>query len=122
MLVIETKGEPEDFLNSASDARPGTSIAPSKGFMKAFRSLLLGTLIISSAAFAQAVDGKDVTLTGTLRGDRIAAGGESTGWALQYKDKGGDHTVEVQLPAALATRSRTPEVVTLTGTFGTREY
>ena len=79
-------------------------------------------LVISSAAFAQAVDGKDVTLTGTLRGDRIAAGGESTGWSLQYKDKDGEHTVEVVLPAALATRPREPATVTLTGSFGTREY
>ena len=74
-------------------------------------------------AFAQAkAKPEEVTLTGTLRGDRIAVGGESTGWSLQYKDKDGDHTVDVELPAALATRPRTPAVVTLTGTFGTREY
>src|ERR1051326_6766844 len=81
--------------------------------------MLAGTVPL---AFAQAKTPAPVTLTGTLRGDRIAAGGESTGWSLQYKDKDGEHTVEVQLPEALTTRARTPEVVTVTGTFGTREY
>ena len=89
--------------------------------MKLTFALALFLFGAAPLAMAQAKP-EEVTLTGTLRGDRIAAGGDSTGWALQYKDKDGDHTVEVQLPAALATRSRTPEVVTLTGTFGTREY
>ena len=81
--------------------------------------MLLGTVPV---AFAQTKQPGPVTLTGTLRGDRIAVGGETTGWSLQYKDKDGEHTVEVVLPAALAARPRDPATVTLTGTFGTREY
>src|ERR1051326_271454 len=81
--------------------------------------MLAGTVPL---AFAQAKTPAPVTLTGTLRGDRIAAGGESSGWSLQYKDKAGAHTVEVELPAALATRPREPAMVTVTGTFGTHAY
>ena len=81
--------------------------------------ILVGVVAVT---FAQTRPPQRVTLTGTLRGDRIAAGGESTGWSLRYKDKDGEHTVEVVLPAALATRPRDPATVTLTGTFGTREY
>ena len=81
-------------------------------------------MLLGAAPFAlgQTKQPEQVTLTGTLRGDRIAAGGESTGWSLEYKDKDGAHTVDVELPAALATRPREPATVTVTGSFGTREY
>ena len=90
--------------------------------MKMTVALTLMLIGVAAAAFAQTKQPEPVTLTGTLRGDRIAAGGESTGWSLEYKDKDGAHTVEVVLPAALATRPREPATVTLTGSFGTREY
>src|SRR5689334_2658721 len=90
--------------------------------MKTTFAVILMLSAAAALASAQAKPPEPVTITGTLRGDRIAAGGESSGWSLQYKDKDGQHTVDVELPAALATRPRTPSVVTVTGTFGTREY
>jgi len=86
---------------------------------------VLLTLMLAAVvplAVAQTKPPEPVTLTGTLRGDRIAAGGESTGWSLQYKDRDGVHMVDVELPAELATRPREPATVTVTGTFGTRNY
>ena len=90
--------------------------------MKTFVLLLSALALAAPLALAQAKPDAEVTLTGTLRGDRIAIGGESTGWSLQYKDKDGEHVVDLVLPPALATRSRAPAVVKVTGTFGTREY
>jgi hypothetical protein len=90
--------------------------------MRAFLLVVLGLALISPLARAQAKKDAEVTLSGTLRGDRIAIGGESTGWSLTYKDKDGEHAVEIVLPPALATRPRTPTVVKVTGSFGTREY
>jgi hypothetical protein len=86
-------------------------------------TLCLGVFVMAAAAFAQgSSDGKAVTLSGTLRGDRVAVGGESSGWSLQYRDASGSHTIEVQLPKDLATRPAAPALVTMTGSFGTREY
>src|SRR5947209_5133759 len=86
-------------------------------------TLALVVLLFGAAPFAMAqAKPEEVTLTGTLRGDRIAIGGESTGWSLRYKDKDGDHTIDVEMPGSMSTRPRTPAVVTVTGTFGTREY
>ncbi len=78
----------------------------------------------ASAALAQAAQGKDkeVTLTGTLHGGRVAIGGESTGWSLDYRDESGAHSVEVVLPQNLTARAKSGSTVRLTGTFGTREY
>jgi 4-carboxymuconolactone decarboxylase len=81
--------------------------------------LILLTFGVASIAFAQA---QEVTLTGTLQGGRIAIGGESTGWALEYRDATGQHSVEVELPRDLMARARSGATVRLTGTFGTREY
>ncbi len=80
---------------------------------------ILMTLGLVSVAFAQA---QEVTLTGTLQGGRIAIGGESTGWALQYRDANGQQSVEVELPRELMARARSGATVRLTGTFATREY
>jgi 4-carboxymuconolactone decarboxylase len=74
---------------------------------------------VASLAFAQA---QEITLTGTLQGGRIAIGGESTGWALEYRDDAGPHSVEVELPRELMTRARSGATVRVTGTFGTRQY
>lgn len=74
---------------------------------------------VASLAFAQA---QEITLTGTLQGGRIAIGGESTGWALEYRDDTGPHSVEVELPRELMTRARSGATVRATGTFGTRQY
>ena len=74
---------------------------------------------VASLAFAQA---QEITLTGTLQGGRIAIGGESTGWALEYRDDTGRHSVEVELPRELMSRARSGATVRVTGTFGTRQY
>jgi 4-carboxymuconolactone decarboxylase len=74
---------------------------------------------VASIAFAQA---QEITLTGTLQGGRIAIGGESTGWALEYRDATGQHSVEVELPRDLVSRARSGATVRVTGTFATRQY
>jgi 4-carboxymuconolactone decarboxylase len=84
--------------------------------------LLLITFGIASTVFAQAGQGQEVTLTGTLQGGRIAIGGETTGWALEYRDAAGQHSVEVELPRELMVRARSGASVRVTGTFATREY
>src|ERR1700757_2207784 len=61
--------------------------------MKTFL-LLLTTVGLPVVAFAQSAS-QEVTLTGTLRGGRIAIGGETTGWTLEYRDASGQHSVEV---------------------------
>ena len=89
------------------------------------KTLLLHLLAlgIAATALAQTTNkDKDVTLTGTLRGGLLAVGGESTGWALEYRDTTGQHSVEVDLPRDLLTRARSGATVKLTGTYVTREY
>ena len=81
--------------------------------------LMLMTFGVAAIAFAQA---QEVTLTGTLQGGRLAIGGESTGWALEYRDATGQHSVEVELPRELMARARSGATVRLTGSFATREY
>jgi len=81
--------------------------------------LILMTFGVAAIAFAQA---QEVTLTGTLQGGRLAIGGESTGWALEYRDATGQHSVEVELPREVMARARSGATVRLTGTFATREY
>ena len=83
--------------------------------------LLFTTLGLPLAAFAQAT-GQEVTLTGTLRGGRIAIGGETTGWTLEYRDSSGEHSIEVELPRELLTRARSGATVRVTGSFATRNY
>ena len=83
--------------------------------------LHLIALGVAAAALAQAAP-KDVTLTGTLRGGRIAIGGETTGWTLEYRDASGTHSVEVDVPRELLARTRSGATVKLTGTYVTREY
>ena len=83
--------------------------------------LLLITFGLPLTAFAQAAS-QDVTLTGTLRGGRIAIGGETTGWALEYRDSSGEHSVEVELPRELMARARSGATVRVTGSFATRDY
>ena len=81
--------------------------------------LILMTFGVAAIAFAQA---QEVTLTGTLQGGRLAIGGESTGWALEYRDATGQHSVEVELPRELMARAKSGATVRLTGTFATRQY
>jgi 4-carboxymuconolactone decarboxylase len=83
--------------------------------------LLLTTFGLPLAAFAQ-TGGQEVTLTGTLRGGRIAIGGETTGWTLEYRDSSGEQSVEVELPRDLMTRARSGATVRVTGSFTTRNY
>ena len=59
--------------------------------------LLLTTFGVPVTVLAQ-TNGQEVTLMGTLRGGRIAIGGETTGWAIEYRDSSGEHSIEVQLP------------------------
>ncbi len=89
--------------------------------MKTLLLLLIWTGI-APVAFAQTSDQREVTLTGTLQGGRIAIGGETTGWTLEYRDASGPHSVEVELPRDLMTRATSGAQVRLTGTFTTRQY
>lgn len=82
--------------------------------------LLFTTLGPAVTAFAQTAPQE--TLTGTLRGGRIAIGGETTGWALEYRDASGEHSIEVDLPRELVARARSGATVRLTGVFATRDY
>jgi len=84
--------------------------------------LHLIALGVASTAIAQGRADQEVTLTGTLQGGRIAIGGESTGWALEYRDGTGQHSVEVELPRDLMARATSGAMVRLTGTFTTRQY
>jgi 4-carboxymuconolactone decarboxylase len=88
--------------------------------MKTFL-LLLTTVGLPLLAFAQSAS-QEVTLTGTLRGGRIAIGGETTGWTLEYRDASGQHSVEVDLPRELMNRARSDATVRVTGVFTNREY
>ena len=90
--------------------------------MKPFLLLLLLTCGFAPLVIAQTNQGQEVTLTGTLQGGRIAIGGETTGWTLEYRDATGPHSIEVDLPGAMATRARSGATVRLTGTMVTREY
>ena len=101
---------------------PGNREQYRRKHMKTLLLPLIVNLGFASLAFAQANQGEQVTLTGTLRGDRIAIGGESTGWMLEYRDETGQHTIEVALPGGLTNRPRTPTMVTLTGRFAEQEY
>jgi 4-carboxymuconolactone decarboxylase len=83
--------------------------------------LLFTTFGLSVAAFAQTT-GQEVTLTGTLRGGRLAIGGETTGWTLDYRDSSGQHSIEVELPRELMERARSGATVRVTGNFATRDY
>jgi 4-carboxymuconolactone decarboxylase len=83
--------------------------------------LLFTTFGLPLAAFAQAA-GQDVTLTGTLRGGRIAIGGETTGWTLEYRDSSGAHSIEVELPRELLAGARSGATVRVTGSVATRNY
>jgi 4-carboxymuconolactone decarboxylase len=83
--------------------------------------LLFTTFGLSVTAFAQTT-GQEVTLTGTLRGGRIAIGGETTGWTLDYRDSSGQHSIEIELPRELMERARSGATVRVTGTFATRDY
>jgi 4-carboxymuconolactone decarboxylase len=84
--------------------------------------LHLIALGVASSAVAQAGQGQEVTLTGTLQGGRLAIGGESTGWALEYRDAAGQHSIEVELPRDLMARATSGATVRLTGTYTTRQY
>ena len=88
------------------------------------KTLLLHVVFlgVASAALAQARAGQEITLTGTLQGGRLAIGGESTGWILEYRDAAGAHSVEVELPRDLMARVRSGLMVRLMGTFATRQY
>jgi hypothetical protein len=90
--------------------------------MKTFLLVLLFTSAFVPIVLAQASQAQEVTLTGTLQGGRIAIGGETTGWALEYRDSTGPHSIEVELPGALAARARSGTMVKLTGTIVMREY
>jgi 4-carboxymuconolactone decarboxylase len=78
------------------------------------------TLGLASIACAQGTAGQEVTLTGTVQGGRIAIGGETTGWVLQYRDDTGEHSVEIALPPS--TQVTSGASVRVTGMFATRQY
>src|SRR5258705_13835227 len=86
---------------------------------KAMKTLLQLFIAIASASpvFAQANQAREVTLTGTLQGGRIAIGGESTGWALEYRDSAGTHSIEAELPRELTNSARGGATGRATGVY-----
>ena len=90
-------------------------------YMKTFLQLFI-VFASASTVFAQAGGAQEATLTGTLQGGRIAIGGETTGWALEYRDGTGTHSVEVELPRELTSTARNGATVRATGTYVTRQY
>jgi len=88
--------------------------------MKPLLTLLLST-VCAVVVLAQA-NQTPTTLTGTLRGGRVAIGGETSGWTLEYRDASGPHTIEVELPPDQISRARSGAAVRVTGTFATRQF
>lgn len=68
---------------------------------------------------AQAVASAEVQLTGTLE-QRLAIGGETTGWVLRLGD--GKEQVQVLLPVEAFSWIRDGMVVAVTGVYGTKHY
>lgn len=60
----------------------------------------------------------EVQLTGTLE-QRMAIGGETTGWSLRYGEK---KRVELLLPVDALARIKDGLVVSVTGVYGTKHY
>src|SRR5262249_29890842 len=91
---------------------------------KAMKTLL--TLLLLSTGFTGVVlaqtNQTPTTLTGTLRGGRVAIGGETSGWTLEYRDASGPRTVEVELSPDQISRARSGAVVPATGRFATKQY
>jgi hypothetical protein len=83
---------------------------------------LASCLTVSSIAAAQTKPAaRKTTLTGTLTGGRIAIGGETSGWELTYRDKTGEHTIEVEFSPSLLGKIHDGETARVTGTIVTRE-
>src|SRR5258706_2227691 len=101
---------------------PGNREQYRRKVMKISLLVLLFTSVFVSIVMAQTNQAQEVTMSGTLQGGRVAIGGETTGWALEYRDSTGPHSIEVELPGALAARARSGAMVKLTGTIVTREY
>lgn len=64
---------------------------------------------------------KKTTLVGTLKNDRIAIAGETTGWTLHYRDEAGVQVIEVDL-RDLKAKARDGTTMRVTGNIVVREY
>lgn len=62
------------------------------------------------------------TLVGTLKKDRMAVGGESTGWTLNYRDVAGNHVIEVDFERDIVGKAHDGTTVRVTGKLVVREY
>lgn len=65
---------------------------------------------------------KQTTLAGILKKDRIAVGGESTGWSLNYRDVAGNHVIEVDFERDIVGKAHDGATVRVTGKLVVREY
>ena len=81
---------------------------------------LLCTVTLGQTASSTSSAGAaaEVQLTGTLE-QRMAIGGETTGWSLRYGEK---KRVEVVLPAEAFAWVKDGVVVSVSGAYGTKHY
>ena len=63
-----------------------------------------------------------VRLRGTLHGNIVAVGGETTGWVLEYAGEAGPRRLEVDMRAITEPEQFLGVPVTITGTLGSHEY
>src|SRR5262245_13923271 len=101
---------------------PGTASSIGSKPMKTLLMLLLSATVFVPVVAAQSGQGEEVTLLGTLQGGRVAIGGETTGWTLDYRDESGSYSIEVELPPSLLPQVRSGAAVRLTGVFVSKSY
>lgn len=85
-------------------------------FVLLFASFWFSAVLIQAGSDTQAA--AEVQLTGMLE-QRMAIGGETTGWALRYGDK---QRVEVQLPPEALAWVKDGVAVAVSGVHGTKHY
>ena len=98
------------------------STTPMKHFILAtliFASLLCSVTLGQTASSDTSTKGAhEIQLTGTLE-QRMAIGGETTGWSLRYGEK---KRVEVLLPAEAFAWVKDGVVVSVSGVYGTKHF
>jgi hypothetical protein len=82
--------------------------------------MLVLLAVIGLAAAVVAAD--EVTYRGEFLGARVAAGGETSGWAMRYRTPDGVKTIELAMKPELARQFKPGAKVRVTGTLTEREY
>lgn len=77
---------------------------------------------VKSAEPAKLIPEKTTTLVGILKKDRMAVGGESTGWSLNYRDVARNHVIEVDFERDIVGKAHDGATVRVTGKLVVREY